>query len=408
MADITRRSRSCATCAARRPATSGTCSNGQGRGTRATGAVVLVPAAHRGAVSEVPVDDRELPLLFHARTSDFHDVHGAGHRHVPGHRPGAGRRAGSTSPIDPLTGRWRGHARWTRSAALLAELAQQPALDLLARLPLTEALTAGIAPVRERGRRRRSRDDAAAGRDRRRRGQRPGRRDPARARARAGAADADPRGGAAGGRPGHLRAPGARGRAGAGDRRERAAEPDRAGPPRGAAGRAARRERPAPGGARTPPPAGVARRAPKAAAAPRQRAVRAVAEAEARPGGVAGAARGAAAAEARRSSTATATRRPRRLLGARAARSSPASCPEIGQLTVTPDVCSPTCSPRLADGARPMTPRRRGSWWCTGAASSTSCSPGTAPARRPGSSCAHAAATWPRCDARHDARPRPR
>ena len=25
-------------------------------------------------LSEVPVDDRELPLLFHARTSDFQDV----------------------------------------------------------------------------------------------------------------------------------------------------------------------------------------------------------------------------------------------------------------------------------------------------------------------------------------------
>jgi regulator of protease activity HflC (stomatin/prohibitin superfamily) len=34
-------------------------------------------------------------------------------------------------------------------ATLLAELAQQPALDLLVRLPLTEALTAGIAPVRD-------------------------------------------------------------------------------------------------------------------------------------------------------------------------------------------------------------------------------------------------------------------
>src|SRR6266545_6915 len=33
-------------------------------------------------------------------------------------------------------------------ATLLAELAQQPALDLLARLPLTEALTAGVGAVR--------------------------------------------------------------------------------------------------------------------------------------------------------------------------------------------------------------------------------------------------------------------
>jgi len=50
--------------------------------------------------------------------------------------------------IDPQEGEWRAQPL-EQVATLLAELAQQPALDLLSRLPLTDALTAGIAPVRE-------------------------------------------------------------------------------------------------------------------------------------------------------------------------------------------------------------------------------------------------------------------
>ena len=43
---------------------------GQARGRRA----VLRYRPLTAVLSEVPVDDRELPLLFHARTSDFADV----------------------------------------------------------------------------------------------------------------------------------------------------------------------------------------------------------------------------------------------------------------------------------------------------------------------------------------------
>ncbi|WP_431728194.1 SPFH domain-containing protein [Verrucosispora sp. TAA-831] len=100
-----------------------------------------------GAVlSEVPVDDRELPLLFHARTGDFADitVQATVTYRVADPALAAGRLDFS---VDPRTGRARARPL-DQVATLLAELAQQPALDLLARVPLAEALTT-VAPVRE-------------------------------------------------------------------------------------------------------------------------------------------------------------------------------------------------------------------------------------------------------------------
>ncbi len=98
-------------------------------------------------LSEVPVDDRELPLLFHARTSDFTDITVQA---TVTYRIASPELASSRLDfsIHPLTGAARARPL-DQVATLLAELAQQPALDLLARLPLAEALTAGISPVRE-------------------------------------------------------------------------------------------------------------------------------------------------------------------------------------------------------------------------------------------------------------------
>ncbi|WP_238017123.1 SPFH domain-containing protein [Dactylosporangium sp. AC04546] len=98
-------------------------------------------------LSEVPIDDRELPLLFHARTSDFADVTVQATVTYRISAPATAAERLDFS-VDPGNGRWRGQPL-DQVATLLAELAQQPALDLLARLALTEALTAGIAPVRE-------------------------------------------------------------------------------------------------------------------------------------------------------------------------------------------------------------------------------------------------------------------
>jgi regulator of protease activity HflC (stomatin/prohibitin superfamily) len=98
-------------------------------------------------LSEVPIDDRELPLLFHARTADFADVTVQATVTYRVSDPALAATRLDFS-IDPDSGAWRGQPL-DQVATLLAELSQQPALDLLARLPLTEALTAGIAPVRE-------------------------------------------------------------------------------------------------------------------------------------------------------------------------------------------------------------------------------------------------------------------
>jgi regulator of protease activity HflC (stomatin/prohibitin superfamily) len=98
-------------------------------------------------LSEVPVEDRELPLLFHARTSDFADVtvQATVTYRVAEPALASGRLDFS---IDPQRGVWRAQPL-EQIATLLAELAQQPALDLLARIPLAEALTTGVPTIRD-------------------------------------------------------------------------------------------------------------------------------------------------------------------------------------------------------------------------------------------------------------------
>jgi hypothetical protein len=99
-------------------------------------------------LSEVPVDDRELPLLFHARTADYQDVVV---QVTVGYRIAAPDRATERLDfgIDPHTGRWRA-TPLEQLASLLTELAQQYALALLAGVPLAEALVE--APPLLRGR----------------------------------------------------------------------------------------------------------------------------------------------------------------------------------------------------------------------------------------------------------------
>jgi regulator of protease activity HflC (stomatin/prohibitin superfamily) len=99
-------------------------------------------------LSEVPVDDRELPLLFHAQTQDFQDVtvQATVTYRVSDPALAASRLDFS---IDPSTGRWRG-APLDQLGTLVAELAQQPALELIAGQSLREALAAGVGTVRGR------------------------------------------------------------------------------------------------------------------------------------------------------------------------------------------------------------------------------------------------------------------
>jgi len=97
-------------------------------------------------LSEVPVDDRELPLLFHARTSDFQDVtvQATITYRVTDPATAAGRIDFS---IDPDTGVWRS-TPLDQVAGLLVESAQQYAIDLLATVALPTALAGGVGPVR--------------------------------------------------------------------------------------------------------------------------------------------------------------------------------------------------------------------------------------------------------------------
>ena len=98
-------------------------------------------------LSEIPVDDRELPLLFHARTADFQDVTVQMTLTFRFTHP-AVTAARVDFSIDPDTGRWRG-TPLEQVAGLLTESAQQHAIDLLAGAAMTVALTGGVRTVRD-------------------------------------------------------------------------------------------------------------------------------------------------------------------------------------------------------------------------------------------------------------------
>ncbi|MGW1864914.1 SPFH domain-containing protein [Streptomyces mauvecolor] len=100
------------------------------------------------ALSEVPVNDRELAMAFHARTSDFQDVTVQATVTYRISDPGIAADRLDFS-IDPDTGIWRGDPL-EQLSTLLTETAQQHALDVLARTELAAALADGVAAVRER------------------------------------------------------------------------------------------------------------------------------------------------------------------------------------------------------------------------------------------------------------------
>jgi regulator of protease activity HflC (stomatin/prohibitin superfamily) len=99
-------------------------------------------------LSEVPVDDRELPLLFHARTADFQDlaVQASVTFRVTDPATACARIDFS---IDPDTGRWRG-TPLEQLAGLLTETAQQHVLGLIAAQPLAEVLSDGVGQIRDK------------------------------------------------------------------------------------------------------------------------------------------------------------------------------------------------------------------------------------------------------------------
>ncbi|WP_457255522.1 SPFH domain-containing protein [Pedococcus sp. P5_B7] len=97
-------------------------------------------------LSEVPVDDRELPMLFHARTLDFQDVTVQAAITFRVVQPALAAERLDFG-LDDATGRWRSDPLG-QLGALLTQSAQQHALEVLAGLTLVEALTRGYAEVR--------------------------------------------------------------------------------------------------------------------------------------------------------------------------------------------------------------------------------------------------------------------
>ncbi|HEY3870170.1 MAG TPA: SPFH domain-containing protein [Actinocrinis sp.] len=98
--------------------------------------------------SEVPVDDRELPLVFRGRTADFQDIAVQGSVTYRFADPALAARRLDFG-LDPATGAWRA-TPLDQVATLLTESAQQHALSLLAGMDLARALAEGPAAVRAR------------------------------------------------------------------------------------------------------------------------------------------------------------------------------------------------------------------------------------------------------------------
>lgn len=98
-------------------------------------------------VSEVPIDERELPLMFHGRTEDFQDVSVQATITYRLSDPALTVSRVDFS-IDTGTGAWRS-TPLEQLAGLLTELAQQHALGVLASLALTAATVDGPMLLRQ-------------------------------------------------------------------------------------------------------------------------------------------------------------------------------------------------------------------------------------------------------------------
>ncbi|GGU63102.1 SPFH domain-containing protein [Lentzea flava] len=98
-------------------------------------------------LSEVPVDDRELPMLFHARTSDYQDVTVQLTTTYRCTDP-ATATARIDFSIDPDTGTWR-QDPLSQIANTLTESTQQHALKILGTLDLETAIKSGVEKVKE-------------------------------------------------------------------------------------------------------------------------------------------------------------------------------------------------------------------------------------------------------------------
>lgn len=100
------------------------------------------------ALSEIPIDDRELPLMFHARSQDFQDLTVQATLTFRVADPALAATRIDFS-VDPDTGDWRG-TPLEQLGGMLSELAQQHTLDVLAAMEMRVAMVEGVPAVRNR------------------------------------------------------------------------------------------------------------------------------------------------------------------------------------------------------------------------------------------------------------------
>lgn len=120
----------------------------RGRLTRSGRGLALWFMPMSTSIAEVPVDDRELSFLFHARSADFQDVNVQG---VITYRVASPETLSERIDfsIDLNSGAYRKQPL-DQLATMLTELAQQLAIDYLSRERVREILTAGTEPIRDR------------------------------------------------------------------------------------------------------------------------------------------------------------------------------------------------------------------------------------------------------------------
>ena len=98
-------------------------------------------------ISEIPVDDRELPLVAHARTADFQDVTVQVTVSFQFADPALVARRLDFA-IDPNSGAWTG-VPLEQVAQLLSELTTGQVMDAMATMTLREAVVAGGGALRQ-------------------------------------------------------------------------------------------------------------------------------------------------------------------------------------------------------------------------------------------------------------------
>lgn len=98
-------------------------------------------------ISEIPADDRELPLVAHARTADLQDVTAQVTVSYRFDDPLLVARRLDFA-IDPSNGRWTG-TPLEQVAQLLSELANGQVMDVMSTMTLREAVTSGGGTLRQ-------------------------------------------------------------------------------------------------------------------------------------------------------------------------------------------------------------------------------------------------------------------